>query len=215
MAIAAKKLGYSYIGICDHSQSLKIANGLSSDRLLEQIRDIRKLNDELKNFHVFSSLECNIKPNGKLDIDPKVTKELDYITASVHSSFNMNEDEMTKRIISAFEHERVKVFAHPTGRLLQRREPYKVDMERLLESAEANSVFLEINSFPDRLDLNDVHVKFAKERGIKFAISTDSHNTLHLEYMRFGCACARRGWLSKEDVINTQPVNKINKLLLA
>jgi DNA polymerase (family 10) len=210
---ASQKLGYTYLSICDHSQSLKIAGGLSSDKLLKQVREIRKINDELNNFHVFSSLECNIKSDGKLDINPKTAEEIDYITASVHSSFNMNENEMTDRIISALGHERVKVFAHPTGRLLQRREPYKVNIEKLIKYAEANSVFLEINSFPDRLDLNDVNVKFAKEKGIKFALSTDSHNTLHLGYIQFGVACARRGWLEKNDVINTQPVNKIKKLL--
>ena len=125
----------------------------------------------------------------------------------------MNENEMTDRIISAIEHERVKVFAHPTGRLLQRREPYKVNIEELIGSAKENDVYLEINSFPDRLDLNDSNAKYAKEKGTEFAISTDSHNTLHLEYMKFGVACARRGWLEKEDVINTQPFNKIKKLL--
>lgn len=213
MMMASQKLGYSYLSICDHSQSLKIAGGLTSDKLSKQVKEIRKINDELNNFHVFSSLECNIKPNGKLDIKPKVAKEIDYITASVHSGFNMKEDEMTRRIISALEHERVKVFAHPTGRLLQRREPYKVSIEKLIESAKENDVYLEINSFPDRLDLNDSNAKYAKEKGTTFTISTDSHNTLHLEYMKFGVACARRGWLEKEAVINTQPVNKIKKLL--
>ena len=213
MVNASQKLGYTYLSICDHSQSLKIAGGLSSDKLLKQVREIQEINDELKNFHVFSSLECNIKPNGKLDIHKEAANEIDYITASVHSSFNMNEDEMTDRIITALEHERVKVFAHPTGRLLQRREPYKVNIEKLIESANENNVFLEINSFPDRLDLKDTHIKYAKEKGSKFVISTDSHNTLHLNYMQFGVACARRGWLEKDDVINTQPVNKIKKLL--
>jgi DNA polymerase (family 10) len=213
MVTASQKLGYKYISICDHSQSLKIAGGLTSDKLLRQVAEIRKLNDELNNFHVFSSLECNIKSNGKLDIKPEIAEEIDYITASIHSGFNMKEDEITGRIISALEHERVKVFAHPTGRLLQRREPYNVNIEMLIESAKENDVCLEINSFPDRLDLNDSKTKYAKEKGARFAISTDSHNTIHLEYMKFGVACARRGWLEKDDVINTQPVNKIKKLL--
>jgi DNA polymerase (family 10) len=213
MVNAAKKLGYSYLTVCDHSETLKIAGGLSAQKLLEQSKEIQKINDELKNFHVFSSLECNIKPDGTLDIRPEVIKNIDYITAAVHSSFNMDEDKMTNRIISALEHERVKVFAHPTGRLLQRREPYKVSIEKLIESAKENDVYLEINSFPDRLDLKDSNVKYAKEKGVKFAISTDSHNTLHLEYIQFGVSCARRGWLEKEAVINTQPVNKVKKLL--
>jgi DNA polymerase (family 10) len=213
MAEASQNLGYSYLAICDHSESLKIAGGLPGKKLLEQVERIHKLNDELNNFHVFSSLECDIKSNGKLDIMPDIADKMDYITASIHSGFNMNEDEMTNRIISAFEHEKVKVFAHPTGRLIQRRDPYNVNLEVLLDSAKENDVIMEINSFPDRLDLNDSNVKYAKEKGMRFAISTDSHNILHLQYMQFGVACARRGWLEKKDVINTQPVNKIKKLL--
>jgi DNA polymerase (family 10) len=212
MVEASRNLGYSYLSICDHSQSLKIAGGLSPDKLLKQVSEIKKLNDELKNFHVFSSLECDIKPNGKLDVQEDVAAKLDYITASVHSSFNMTEEDMTNRILSAMEHEKVRVFAHPTGRIIQRRDPYKIDLTKLIESAHKNNVYLEINSFPDRLDLKDIHIKYAKEGGSKFVISTDAHNTLHLEYMRFGVATARRGWLSKDDVINTQPVNKIKKL---
>jgi DNA polymerase (family 10) len=215
MVEAAQNLGYSYMTICDHSESLKIAGGLPGKKLLEQVNKIRKLNDELKNFYVFSSLECDIRSNGKLDIKAEIEDKMDYITASVHSGFNMNEDEMTQRIISAFEHKKVKVFAHPTGRLLQRRDPYKVNIETLLDSAKENDVILEINSFPDRLDLNDTNVKYAKEKGNKFVISTDSHNILHLQYMQFGVACARRGWLTKDDVINTQPVTKIKKLLMS
>jgi DNA polymerase (family 10) len=213
MVKASKDLGYSYISVCDHSESLKIAGGLSKEKLFKQTKKIRKLNDELKNFHVFSSLECNIKSDGTLDIKPDAIEEIDYMTAAIHSVFNMDEPEMTKRIISAMENERVKVFAHPTGRLLQRREAYKVNIEKLVDSAIENDVLLEINSFPDRLDLNDINVRYAKEKGAKFAISTDSHNTQHLKYMRFGVSCARRGWLEKEDVINTLPVNKIKKIL--
>jgi DNA polymerase (family 10) len=215
MVEAAQNLGYSYLTICDHSESLKIAGGLPGKKLLEQVKKIEKLNDELKNFHVFSSLECDIKTNGKLDIKRDIAERIDYITASVHSGFNMTEDDMTGRIISAFEDEKVSVFAHPTGRLIQRRDPYNVNIEVLLDSAKENDVILEINSFPDRLDLSDSNVKYAKEKGLKFAISTDSHNTLHLHYMQFGVAVARRGWLSKNDVINTQPVNKIKKILMS
>jgi DNA polymerase (family 10) len=162
---------------------------------------------------VFSSLECDIKSRGNLDIKPAIADKIDYITASVHTGFNMSEDDMTRRIISAFEHEKVKIFAHPTGRLIQRRDPYKVNLEILIDSARENDVVLEINSFPDRLDLSDTNVKYAKEKGIKFAISTDSHNILHLQYMQFGVAVARRGWLEKKDVINTQPFNRLKRLL--
>jgi DNA polymerase (family 10) len=210
---ACKRLGYSYFSVCDHSESLKIAGGLSKERLRKQVSEIQKINDEQKNFHIFSSHECNIKPDGALDIQSKVADEIDYITAAVHSSFNMDEEKMTSRIISAMENEKVKVFAHPTGRLLQRREAYKVNLEMLIDSAIENNVFLEINSFPDRLDLNDTNIKYAKDKGARFAISTDAHNTLHLEYMRFGVSTARRGWLEKKDVINTLPFKKIKELL--
>jgi DNA polymerase (family 10) len=150
MVEASQNLGYSYMSICDHSESLKIAGGLPGKKLLEQVEKIRKLNDELKNFHVFSSLECDIKSNGKLDIKSEIADKMDYITASVHSGFNMTEDDMTDRIVSAFEHEKVRIFAHPTGRLIQRRDPYNVNIEVLLDSAKENDVILEINSFPDR-----------------------------------------------------------------
>ncbi|UCG68982.1 MAG: DNA polymerase/3'-5' exonuclease PolX [Thermoplasmata archaeon] len=213
MVSASKKLGYSYFAVCDHSESLKIARGLSKDRLLKQVREIRKLNNDLKDFQVLSSIECNIKPNGTLDIQPGLEKEIDFITGAIHSSFNMDEKDMTKRIITAMENEKVKILAHPTGRLLQRREAYKVNLDKLMDSAKENDVIFEINAFPDRLDLNDANIKYAKENEMRFAISTDSHNTLHLEYMRFGVSTARRGWLEKKDVINTQPLNKINKIL--
>jgi DNA polymerase (family 10) len=209
----SKKLGYSYLAICDHSESLKIAGGLSKEKLLEQVNEIQKINSDIENFHIFSSLECNIKPDGSLDIRPEIIKKVDFITAAVHSSFNMSEKEMTKRIINAMENEEVRVLAHPTGRLLGRREAYKVNLDELIDSAKKNDVFFEINAFPDRLDLNDTNIKYAKEKGMKFVISTDSHKLNHLEYMRFGVSTARRGWLGKDDVINTMPTNKIKKLL--
>lgn len=210
---ASKNLGYSYLAICDHSESLKIAGGLSKDKLLKQVEEIRKINSEIEHFHVFSSLECNIKPDGTLDIQPELLEEMDFITGAVHSSFNMSEKEMTMRIISALENEKVRVLAHPTGRLLQKREAYKVNLDQLIDSAKDNNVFFEINAFPERLDLNDTNIKYAKERGMKFIISTDAHNLAHLEYMRFGVSTARRGWLEKKHVINTMPKNKLEKLL--
>ncbi|UCE38621.1 MAG: DNA polymerase/3'-5' exonuclease PolX, partial [Thermoplasmata archaeon] len=176
-------LGYSYLAVCDHSGSLKIAGGLSKDRLLKQVDEIQKINDKIDNFHIFSSIECNINTNGSLDIQSEALKEVDFITGAIHSSFSMNEKDMTKRIISAMENEKMKILAHPTGRLLQRREGYKVNLNELIDSAKANQVFFEINSFPDRLDLNDSNIKFAKEKGMKFAISTDAHNIAHLEFM--------------------------------
>ncbi len=210
---ASKKLGYTYIAICDHSESLKIAGGLTKDKLLKQVKEIRRINKTIEDFHVFSSLECNIKPDGSLDIKPEIIKEMDFITGAIHSSFNMNEKDMTKRIIKAMENKKVKIFAHPTGRLLQKREAYKVNLDEIIDSAKENDVFLEINAFPDRLDLNDTNIKYAKDNGVKFVISTDAHNISHLLYMQFGVSTARRGWLEKKDVINTMPKNKLEKLL--
>ncbi|MEE9151632.1 MAG: DNA polymerase/3'-5' exonuclease PolX [Thermoplasmata archaeon] len=210
---AVKNLGYTYLAICDHSESLKIAGGLSKDKLLKQVEEIRRINPQIEDFHVLSSLECNIKPDGSLDVQPEVLEEIDFITGAVHSSFNMSEKEMTKRIINAIENEKVKVLAHPTGRLLQRRKAYKVNLDELIDSAKENDVFFEINSFPDRLDLNDANIKYAKDKGMKFVISTDAHRTEHLGYMRFGVSTARRGWLERKDVLNTMPTNKIKKLL--
>jgi DNA polymerase (family 10) len=213
MVKAAKDLGYSYLGICDHSGSLKIAGGLSKKRLLKQVQEIRKINDKIKDFHVFSSIECNINSDGSLDIEPDIMDEIDFITGSIHTKFSMDEREMTQRIKNAIENEKVKIIAHPTGRLLGKREPYKINLHELISSALDNKVYFEINSFPDRLDLNDTNIKFAKEKGEKFVISTDAHKPDHLSFMRFGVSTARRGWLRKEEVINTLPVDELKKLL--
>lgn len=213
MVEAAKHLGYSYLAICDHSGSLKIAGGLSKDRLLKQVKEIHRINDDTENFHVFSSIECDINSDGSLDIQPEIMGEVDFITGAVHLKFNMSEDEMTKRIINAMENDKVKVIAHPTGRLLHKREAYKVNLDSLIDSAKDNHVYLEINAFPDRLDLNDSNIKYAKENGMRFMISTDAHNPVHLMFMRFGVSTARRGWLEKDDVINTSSAKKIGKLL--
>ncbi len=213
MVGAARSLGYNYLAVSDHSESLKVAGGLSKDRLHQQVEEIHRINDDTEDFHVFSGHECNINSDGSLDIQSDIVKELDFITGAVHSRFSMDEKEMTKRIITAMEHEKMKVLAHPTGRLLSKREAYNVNLEKLIEAAKDNGVFLEINSFPDRLDLNDVNIKYAKEKGMTFTIATDAHRTEHLGFMRFGVATARRGWLEKRHVLNTMPVNKIEKLL--
>ncbi|UCE74620.1 MAG: DNA polymerase/3'-5' exonuclease PolX [Methanomassiliicoccales archaeon] len=213
MAEEAKKRGYLYMAVTDHSESLKIAGGLSKKRLLEQIEEIHRVNRKISDFRVFSSIECNINSNGTLDIKSEVMNEVDFIIGAVHSGFSMSEDAQTKRIIKAMENETMKILAHPTGRMLKRREAFKVNIEKIVESANANDVFLEINAFPVRLDLNDINVKYAKEKGAKFVISTDTHKMAHLDFMRFGVATARRGWLEKKDVINTLPTRQIEKLL--
>ena len=209
----ARKMGYEFIGITDHSKSERVANGLSDERLLEQIKKIREMNDEIDGFKIFSGNECDIKTDGSLDYDKKLLKELDYVCAAVHSRFKMDRKEMTNRIVKAMENDRVKVLAHPTGRLIGKREAYEVDMEKIMQSAKDNDVLMEINAFPDRSDLNDIHAKMAEEFGVKIAIGTDAHSLDHLRFMKFGIAIARRGWLEKKDVLNTYPLNKIEKIL--
>lgn len=213
LVAAAKTMRYQYLAINDHSQSMKFAGGLEKDRLLKQIEEIRKINKKDEKFHVFAGIECNINKDGTMDIPRDMEDEVDFITGAIHSNFKMSEKDMTFRIISAFANERVKVFAHPTGRLLGKREPYSVNMERLIEAAMDNNVIFEINSFPDRLDLNDTNIKYAKEKGMRFTISTDTHRKEHLSYMEFGVATARRGWCEKKDIINTLPTKKLEKIL--
>jgi DNA polymerase (family 10) len=210
----AKKMGYRFIGIADHSKSQRIAHGLNEERLLEQVEEIRNLNDkEEDGFRIFSGNESDITPDGSLDLDNKVLKELDFVCAAIHSRFKMDAKEMTSRIVKAMENEYVKFFAHPTGRLIGRREPYKVDMEKLCLAARDNDVCLEINAFPDRSDLNDTFSKMAGEYGVKVVIGTDAHSIDHLRFMKFGVAIARRGWLEKKDVLNTYKVGDIERVL--
>jgi DNA polymerase (family 10) len=213
LVVQAKKMKYQYLAINDHSQSMKFAGGLEKDRLLKQIGEIQKINKKENKFHVFAGIECNINKDGTMDIPKDMVEEVDFITGAIHSNFKMSEKDMTFRIISAFANERVKVFAHPTGRLLGKREPYNVNMEELIDAALENKVVFEINSFPDRLDLNDTNAKYAKEKGMRFTISTDTHRKEHLQYMDFGVATARRGWLEKKDVINTLPREELEKIL--
>jgi DNA polymerase (family 10) len=207
----AKKLGYEYIGITDHSESLKIARGLTEKKIDSKINEINKLNENLKGLKILCSTECDIKPDGTLDYKNHVLKKFDFVCIGIHSSFKMNQKEATNRIIKGMENEYVDFVAHPTCRIIGRREPLKIDMEKIFDAAVETNTYLEINSFPDRLDLNDTNIKLAKERGVKFVIGTDSHNVNHLTYMRLGVATARRGWLEKNDILNTISIIEIEK----
>ncbi len=208
-----KKIGYEYVGISDHSQSLKIARGLSEKRIIKKIDEIEKINKKLSDFTVFCGTECDIKPDGTLDYSDKILEKFDFVCAGIHSSFKMNSEEATNRIMKAMENKYVKCIAHPTCRLMGRREPFDLDMVRIFDTAKETNTYLEINSFPDRLDLNDLHVKHAKEKGVKFVIDTDAHNLHHLSFIRFGIATARRGWLEKKDILNTKSIIEIEKIL--
>ena len=194
----AQKMGYEFVGIADHSQSLKIAQGLSEEKVLRKINEIENINKKLSGFKVLCGTECDIKPDGSLDYSDMILKKFDFVVVGIHTAFGMSGDDQTKRIVKSMENENVDFIAHPTCRIIGRREPFDIDMEKIFDAARETDTYLEINSFPDRLDLNDVHSKLAKERGVKFVIGTDSHSAVNLPFMHFGVATARRGWLEKK-----------------
>ena len=213
IAIKAKSLGYEYVCITDHSKRLKIAHGLDENRLTQQIEEINLLNKEIEGIRILKGCEVDILADGSLDIDNSILKQLDVVTASIHSVFKMNRKEMTERITTALSNKFVNVLAHPTGRMIGKRPSYEVNLGELFTAAKKNNVHLEVNSFPDRLDLNDKLVREALKSKVKFSIATDAHNLSHFEYIRFGVAQARRGWAKPEDIINTHNLQTILKLL--
>ncbi|MEA2066726.1 MAG: DNA polymerase/3'-5' exonuclease PolX [Thermotogota bacterium] len=212
MLSRAEELGYEYVAISDHSVSERIANGLSIDRLKEQWEEIDKISKNYK-IKILKSAEVDILPDGSLDYPEEVIKEMDLVIAAIHSRFKSSEDEMTSRIIKAFETGNINIFAHPTGRMIGKREGYNVNMKRLFKAASDNNVVLEINSDPNRLDLNDVHILQAKKYGVKFAIDTDSHSPSTLKNIMYGIGIARRGWLEPKDVINTMSWKELKTFL--
>ncbi len=213
MAEAAGKLGYEYIAITDHSKSQGQAHGMDEHRLRQQLARLEKLGKEYAGVKLLAGIEVDILKDGSLDLDEGLLRELDVVVASVHSHFNLSQEEQTRRIIRAISGGVVNIIAHPTGRLIQAREPYDVDMAQILETARDHNVFMELNAYPDRLDLKDIHCRMAKEYGVKIAISTDSHSRQQMDIMRFGIYTARRGWLEAGDVINTRTYAELMKLL--
>ncbi len=211
MAEHAKKLGYSYIAITDHTKSTRIAGGLTEKEFLGELKYIEKLNS--KGFKILKGVELDILKDGSLDYSDAVLKECDVVIAAIHSNFKMPRKQITERIIKALKNKYVNILSHPTGRLIGKRDPYEVDIDELFKAAADTGTHLEINSQPDRLDLSDVHAKKAKEMGILLSIDTDAHSASQLEYMRFGVMTARRGWLEKKDAINTLPLNGLLKKL--
>ena len=209
----ALKLGYRFIAITDHSQSLKVAGGLTEKQLRDKRKEIEMIQEKYPDIKIFFGTECDIKADGKLDYSNDLLDEFDIVCAAIHSKFKMSEKEMTERIINAIQNEYVKILAHPTGRLIGKRDAYEVDLEKVIDAAVENNVLLEINAFPDRIDLNDINIRIAKEKGARFTIGTDAHAVDHLRFIRFGVAAARRGWLEKKDVLNTYPVKEIEKIL--
>lgn len=213
MVGAAKERGYAYIALTDHSQRVTVAHGLDARRLSRQIDKIDKLNAKLENFTVLKGIEVDILANGRLDLADEVLSRLDIVVASVHYKFDLPRDEQTERIIRAMDNRHMSILGHPTGRLIGERDPYDIDMERIIVAAHERGCHLEVNAQPDRLNLTDVHAQAAKSMGVKVAISTDAHSAAGLDYMRFGIDQARRGWLEPGDVINTRPLPELKKLI--
>ncbi|MEO0093564.1 MAG: PHP domain-containing protein, partial [candidate division WOR-3 bacterium] len=211
MAEMALQLGYEYIAITDHSQSVHYAHGLTIDRLKKQWDEIDKINEQLKKIKIIKGIEVDILANGKLDYPDKILAQCELVIAAIHQGFKKN---VTERIIAALANPYVHIIAHPSGRLISRREGYEVDLEKVLESALQYKKVLEINAYPDRLDLNDLYARKAKEMGIKLAINTDAHGPKDLEWMRYGVGTARRGWLEKKDVINTLSYEELKKTFI-
>ncbi len=203
--------GYKYISITDHSQSSRIATGLDVDRLLKQFKNIDEINKRYtdKNFTVLKGSEVDILPDGSLDFPDEILAQMDVFPASVHSRFSMSQKEMTKRIIKAMKNPYIKFIGHPTGRLLNKRDPYDLDMDAIIDAAVTYNTALELNSQPARLDLTDKYLRQAKEKGAKIVINTDSHHSSQHVYMEYGIYIARRGWLEKDDVLNTYPLKKL------
>jgi DNA polymerase (family X) len=212
MAVAARERGYEYLAITDHSASHGFGNDVSADELRRQIERIRKLDGELEGIRLLAGSEVNILPDGSLDYEDELLAELDWVVASVHTAFGMSAEAMTGRMIAAIEHPLVDAIGHPTGRLIERREPYEVDLQAVFAAAARSGTLLEINANPDRRDLSDVHARAAVSAGVGIVIDSDAHRTETLANMRWGIATARRAWLRKEEVANTRPWAELAKL---
>ncbi|MDH4360983.1 MAG: DNA polymerase/3'-5' exonuclease PolX [Nitrospirota bacterium] len=212
MALAAQEKGYEYLAICDHSQRVTIAHGLNAKRLAAQLEEIDRLNDTFKGFTLLKGAEVDILEDGSLDLSDDLLSRLDLTVCAIHYKFNLPRAKQTERIIRAMDHPAFSILAHPTGRMLNEREPYEIDMEQVMAAALERGCYLEINAQPVRLDLTDLHCKMAKDMGVKAAISTDAHRTTDLDFMRFGVGQARRGWLEPTEILNTRRLKELKKL---
>ena len=201
-------MGYKYLAITDHSKNLAFANGLDDKRAVEHIHRIRAVNDAMDEITIFAGIEVDILADGSLDLSDSVLEQMDIVIASVHSHFNQSASEMTDRLLRAVENPNTSIIGHPTGRLLLRRDAYQFDVDAVLKAAAQKKVAMELNSYPDRLDLCDRHLRLTKQYGGKIVINTDSHHVSHLDKIRYGVLQARRAWLTKEDVLNTLSAEK-------
>jgi DNA polymerase (family X) len=213
MAAAAKERAYKYIAITDHSKNLAFANGLDDKRAEQHIARIRTANQQTDNITIMAGIEVDILADGELDLSDAVLEQMDVVVASVHSAFNQESQQMTDRLLRALSNKNVSILGHPTGRLLLRRDAYPFDMDAVLKTALKNKVAMELNAYPDRLDLNDVHLRMARERGVKIVINTDAHHTSHFEKIKYGILQARRAWLTPKDVLNTLPEKEFRQAM--
>jgi DNA polymerase (family 10) len=213
MAQAARARGYEYLAITNHSKKVSMVHGHDASRLAAEMAEIDRLNSKLKGIILLKAIEVDILEDGSLDLPDDILKELDLTVGAVHYHFNLSREAQTQRILRAMDNPYFHILAHPSGRLIHRREPYEVDMERLIKAAQERGCFMELDAQPDRLDLIDIHCKLAKDLGVKVAIATDAHSTADLDFMRWGIGQARRGWLEAADVLNTRPWPELKQLL--
>ncbi len=213
MALAAKKEGLEYICITDHTKSLGVAGGLNEEKIVQQLKEIDKVQEEVTGIKILKGAEVNILKDGTLDINDATLAKLEVVGASVHSHFNMEEAEMTARIMRAIANPHVDILFHPTGRIIQKREPYQMDIDQVIAVAKKTGTVLEANAYPERLDLKDEHIRKAVEAGVKIAIDSDAHAVNHFKYLEYGIAQARRGWATKKDVINAHGWEEMLKML--
>ena len=211
MALAAKKLGFSYIGISDHSQSAPYAGGISVEKVKRQWKEIDALNKKLKGITILKGIESDILKDGSLDYPESILAGFDFVIGSIHSRFGMTEEEMTKRLVKAVSNKHMTILGHPTGRLLLSREGYQVDMKQVIDAAAAHGTAIEINCNPYRLDLDWRHCHYAKSKGVKIALCPDAHVIENLADIMFGVGIARKGWLEKDDILNARPLDAFLK----
>ncbi|MFW5955020.1 MAG: PHP domain-containing protein, partial [Guyparkeria sp.] len=213
MARAAQARGYEYLAITDHSKAVRVANGLDADRLLAQVDEIDRLNEALEGITILKGIEVDILADGRLDLPDDVLDRLDLAVCSIHSRFNLSEKQQTERVLRAMENPHFTILGHPTGRLINQRRPYAIDLGQVIRAAAERGCFLEVNAQPSRLDLDDAACMLAREQGARIAVSTDAHADVQLDAMRFGITQARRGWLTADDVINTRGLAALRKLI--
>lgn len=213
MINASKNLGYEYIAVSEHSKHVSVAGGIDAKQLAKRNEEIDRINEKLKDIVVLKSIEVDILEDGTLDLPDSILKELDITTCSIHYKFNLSKEKQTQRVLKAMDNPYFNILGHPTGRMINERSPYEIDMEKILKAAKEKNCIMELNAHPIRLDINDIYCKRAKEMGVKIAISTDAHSISDLRYMSYGVGQARRGWMEKNDVINTMTLKQLRKAL--